>query len=172
MLDAVLEREEYGSPGNMVERCLGGSDFRVMLINSRNLPYAVINVDTRQAFIGVCLVFCLQIANAKGILKNFLIEPFVPHKQVSIPNKALKSAFKSLLTCMQLRWIDTAEKAEVWECAVQLTVSMHVVRAVCRHSISPCKELLIIMLVAVSLLGGFRSAQRDQVGWSGQLTAP
>lgn len=42
---------------------------------------------------GVYLVFCPQIANAKGILKNFLIEPFVPHKQVSTP---LKQAFKSL----------------------------------------------------------------------------
>lgn len=42
-----------------------------------------------QVFIGVCLVFCLQIVNAKGILKNFLIEPFVPHKQVGIPIKAL-----------------------------------------------------------------------------------
>lgn len=105
MLDAVLEREEYGSPGNTVERCLGGSDFRAVLINSQSLPYAVINVDIGQLFIGVCLVFCLQIANAKGILKNFLIEPFVPHKQVGIPNKALISAFKPLLTCMQLRWM-------------------------------------------------------------------
>lgn len=50
---------------------------------------------------GVYLVFCPQIANAKGILKNFLIEPFVPHQQVSTP---LKQAFESLWTCM-LSWI-------------------------------------------------------------------
>lgn len=53
---------------------------------------------------GVYLVFCPQIANAKGILKNFLIEPFVPHKQVSTP---LKEAFKSLwASCLAglLQW--------------------------------------------------------------------
>ena len=83
-LDTVLESEECGAPGNTVARCLGGSDCKAALINSRSLPNAVINVDMGQAFIGVCLFFCLQIANAKGILKNFLIEPFVPHKQVSI----------------------------------------------------------------------------------------
>lgn len=110
-LDAVLRTEVYGSPGNTVERCLGRSDFRAVLVNSQSLPYAVINVDAGQVFIGVCLIFCLQIANAKGILKNFLIEPFVPHKQVSVPNKALKSVFKSLLTCTWLRWIKIAEKA-------------------------------------------------------------
>lgn len=47
----------------------------------------------RYLFIGVCLVFCLQIANAKGILKNFLIEPFVPHKQVGVPINVIKSTF-------------------------------------------------------------------------------
>lgn len=71
---------------------------------------------------GVNLVFCPQIANAKGILKNFLIEPFVPHKQVSTP---LKWAFKSLWTCM-LSWVGTGEKAEVWKCAVELTVLVHI----------------------------------------------
>lgn len=70
---------------------------------------------------GVYLVFCPQIANAKGILKNFLIEPFVPHKQVSTP---LKQAFKPLWICI-FNWIVTVEKAEVWECAVELTVFLH-----------------------------------------------
>lgn len=42
---------------------------------------------------GVYLVFCPQIANAKGILKNFLIEPFVPHQQVSTPLKQIFNLF-------------------------------------------------------------------------------
>lgn len=57
----------------------------------------------------VFLVFYPQIANAKGLLKNFLIEPFVPHKQVSTP---LKQTFKSLWASM-LTLIGTVEKAEV-----------------------------------------------------------
>jgi len=69
----------------------------------------------------------------------------------------------NLLTCT---WVDIAETAEAWERAVKLTVSLRVVRAACRHSISPCEELLIIVLLAVTLLGGgYRSPARDQVGW-------
>lgn len=162
MLDAVLEREEYGSLGNTVERCLGGSGFRAVLINSRSLPYAVINVDIGQVFIGVRLVFCLQIANAKGILKNFLIEPFVPHKQVSIPNKALRSAFKSLLTCTQLRWIDIMEKAEVWECAVKLRVSMH-----CGHSCVQAQHWSMWWAVNNHVGCCYSTGERLQITWEG-----
>lgn len=111
------------------------------VINSQNLPCAIANVDIGQVFTGVCPVSCLQIANAKGILKNFLIEPFVPHKQVSITNKALQRAFKSLVTCMQLRRLDVLAKA-VWECAVKLTASVCEVRAVLRLSVSPWLLLL------------------------------